>query len=167
MRLEVHVLSRTRKLLLFSGLAMLPLVAAACGGGGDDGDDAPAAPTNPTVEVILEDGSGGAAWRIRYQGAANEQPQVSAGAIRFDATIRGTEQHEFVIYRTDLDAADLPQAEGLVDESSPELTVVLRIETFEASRLETVTLAAGSYVLVCNLPGHYELGMHTNFTVSP
>lgn len=164
MRLEVHVLSRTRKLLLFSGLALLPLVAAACGGGDDDDDDAPVA---PTVNVILEDGAGGAAWRIRYQGAANEQPQISAGAIRFDATIRGALQHEFVIYRTDLDSADLPVAEGLVVESSPDITVVLRIETFEASRLETGTLEAGHYALVCNLPGHYELGMHTNFTVDP
>ncbi len=165
MRLEVHVLSRTRKLLLFSGLAMLPLIAAACGGGDDD--DVPAAPVAPTVNVILEDAEGGAEWRIRYQGAANEQPQVSAGAIRFDATIRGALQHEFAIYRTDLDAGDLPQAEGLVDESSADLTVVLRIETFEASRLETVTLEAGHYALVCNLPGHYQLGMFTNFTVDP
>ncbi len=164
MRLEVHVLSRTRKLLLFTGLAVLPLVAAACGGGGDDAPDAPVA---PTVNVILEDGAGGAAWRIRFQGAANEQPQVSAGDILFDATIRGALQHEFVIYRTDLDAFDLPVVEGLVDESSPDITVVFRIETFEASRLDTATLEAGHYALVCNLPGHYELGMTTNFTVSP
>ena len=44
---------------------------------------------------------------------------------------------------------------------------MLRIDTFEASRLESVVLEAGHYVLVCNLPGHYELGMATNFTVDP
>ena len=167
MRLEVHVLSPTRKLLLFTVLAVLPLVAAACGGGGDGDDDVPDAPVAPTVDVILEDGAGGAAWRIRYQGAANEQPQVSAGEIRFDAAIRGALQHEFVIYRTDLAALDLPLVEGLVDQSSPDITVVLRIDTFEASRLESVVLEAGHYVLLCNLPGHYELGMSTNFTVDP
>jgi len=29
-----------------------------------------------------------------------------------------------------------------------------------------VTLDAGSYVLICNLPGHYRQGMHSSFTVS-
>jgi len=29
----------------------------------------------------------------------------------------------------------------------------------------TVDLEAGTYQLVCNLPGHYEAGMHTVFTV--
>jgi uncharacterized cupredoxin-like copper-binding protein len=29
----------------------------------------------------------------------------------------------------------------------------------------TVDLAAGSYVLLCNLPGHYESGMRTAFDV--
>ena len=28
------------------------------------------------------------------------------------------------------------------------------------------TLAAGNYVMVCNLPGHYKAGMHTAFTVN-
>jgi len=29
----------------------------------------------------------------------------------------------------------------------------------------TVTLDAGQYQLVCNLPGHYQAGMHTTFIV--
>jgi len=27
-------------------------------------------------------------------------------------------------------------------------------------------LEAGSYVIICNLPAHYESGMHTAFTVT-
>jgi len=30
----------------------------------------------------------------------------------------------------------------------------------------TVSLDAGNYVFICNLPGHYEQGMHAAFTVS-
>ena len=29
-----------------------------------------------------------------------------------------------------------------------------------------MTLDAGSYVFICNLPGHYAQGMHTSFTAS-
>ena len=29
-----------------------------------------------------------------------------------------------------------------------------------------VSLKAGSYVIICNLPGHYASGMHTAFTVT-
>ena len=29
-----------------------------------------------------------------------------------------------------------------------------------------MTLDAGNYVFICNLPGHYAQGMHTSFTAS-
>ena len=29
----------------------------------------------------------------------------------------------------------------------------------------TATLAAGNYVVVCDVPGHYQLGMHAAFIV--
>ena len=34
------------------------------------------------------------------------------------------------------------------------------------SKMFHAALTKGSYVLVCNLPGHYQAGMHTAFTVS-
>jgi hypothetical protein len=34
------------------------------------------------------------------------------------------------------------------------------IKTFHIAR------AAGRYVMVCNLPGHYQAGMHAAFTVT-
>ncbi len=35
-----------------------------------------------------------------------------------------------------------------------------------ASKDVTIALAPGHYSLVCNLPGHYSDGMHTDFTCS-
>jgi uncharacterized cupredoxin-like copper-binding protein len=35
-----------------------------------------------------------------------------------------------------------------------------------ASGWLTITLAPGQYELVCNLPGHYTAGMHTQLTVT-
>ena len=33
------------------------------------------------------------------------------------------------------------------------------------SKTVSVTLKKGHYVLLCNLPGHYKAGQHTDFTV--
>jgi uncharacterized cupredoxin-like copper-binding protein len=30
----------------------------------------------------------------------------------------------------------------------------------------SLKLAPGHYVLICNRPGHYEMGMHTSFVVA-
>jgi uncharacterized cupredoxin-like copper-binding protein len=45
--------------------------------------------------------------------------------------------------------------------------VIDEIGEFPADTTETldVTLEAGSYQLVCNLPGHYSSGMFTAFEV--
>ena len=32
-------------------------------------------------------------------------------------------------------------------------------------KTESLNLTAGDYVLICNLPGHYQQGMRTSFTV--
>ncbi len=34
-----------------------------------------------------------------------------------------------------------------------------------SSKSTTKDLAAGKYVLICNLPGHYQKGMRVGFTV--
>ena len=45
--------------------------------------------------------------------------------------------------------------------------MVGRIDTFAGGQTRDATfdLAAGSYLLICNLPGHYQLGMTAAFTV--
>lgn len=35
-----------------------------------------------------------------------------------------------------------------------------------ASETFTITIPAGHYVIMCNEAGHYEAGMHLNFTVN-
>ena len=34
-----------------------------------------------------------------------------------------------------------------------------------AAKTVTLNLRAGHYALICNLPGHYKAGQHTDFTV--
>ncbi|GMU39957.1 MAG: hypothetical protein AMXMBFR23_08230 [Chloroflexota bacterium] len=87
------------------------------------------------------------------------------GTLLFQVANAGTIEHELAIVRTDLTAAALPVRDGIVDtdalEVAGEVEAIARGERAEAE----VTLEAGAYVLLCNLPGHYEAGMRVAFTV--
>ena len=55
-----------------------------------------------------------------------------------------------------------------MDESSDQVTKVLDSGDNIApngSKVFHAALTPGTYVLVCNLPGHYKAGMHEAFTV--
>jgi uncharacterized cupredoxin-like copper-binding protein len=91
---------------------------------------------------------------------------ASAGSVTFNISNEGPSTHEFVIVQTD-DAPDaLPTKDGEVDEDK--LTVVDEQEDIAPSTTATLTtdLDTGSYVIICNIPGHYQSGMHAAFTVS-
>jgi uncharacterized cupredoxin-like copper-binding protein len=98
------------------------------------------------------------------------QASLPAGLIDLAVTDRGPSAHEMLIFQTDLPADKLPLApDGRVDESgdgvlkvfdSGDNIAVGTIKTFH------IALAAGRYVMICNLPGHYLAGMRTAFTVT-
>ena len=92
-----------------------------------------------------------------------------AGEVSFDVSNDAEQTHEFVVFQTDLPEDQLPTDEdGNVDETGEGVTLVDEIEDIEGGSSEslTVNLDAGSYVLICNLPGHYQQGMHTSFSAS-
>ena len=94
---------------------------------------------------------------------------ASAGEVTFDVTNDAEQTHEFVVFKTDLAADQLPTDEGGdVDEAGAGVELVDEIEDIEGGSTQslTVNLDAGSYVLICNLPGHYQQGMHASFTAS-
>ncbi|HSL34374.1 MAG TPA: sulfocyanin-like copper-binding protein [Candidatus Limnocylindrales bacterium] len=91
---------------------------------------------------------------------------ASAGSVTFNVTNSGTTIHEFVVVKTDTKAADLTVVDNKIDESV--LTPVDEIEDIEAGATPTLTvdLAAGHYVLLCNIETHYSQGMYADFDVS-
>lgn len=101
---------------------------------------------------------------------------VPAGEVTFAVTNDGpNDVHEFVVIATDLAAGDLPTDEhGAVDEAGEGMEVVDEIQEVPVGETQelTVTLEAGSYVLVCNIydpdedEAHYQMGMHTALTVT-
>jgi uncharacterized cupredoxin-like copper-binding protein len=88
-----------------------------------------------------------------------------AGSVTFDISNEGPSAHEFVILKTDEAPDALPVKDSEVEEDK--LDVVDEAEDIAPSTTATLTtdLEAGSYVIICNVTGHYEAGMHSAFTV--
>jgi len=122
---------------------------AACGGGGGGGGDGGVAATLADYSISLDPSS------------------VAAGSVSFDITNDGPQTHEFVVFKTDLAPDALPVSDGLVEEESPDLELIGEVEDIAAGATATLeeNLDAGSYVVICNIVTHYELGMRTELTV--
>jgi len=140
-------------------IAVLALVAGACGD--DDGG---------------ETGAGGAIAITLQEFAVIPSPsQAAAGDVTFDATNDGPDDvHEFVVFATDLAPDALPTVEdGSVDETGEGVELQGEIEDIAVGDTQSVTidLAAGNYVLICNIydaseqESHYQEGMRVEFTV--
>lgn len=137
--------SRLHRLAVVPVAAALALATGSCGGGGGIG----AALADFTITL--------------------DESSAAAGELTFDISNDAEQTHEFVIFKTDLAEDQLPTDEdGNVDETGEGVELIDEIEDIEAGASEslTVTLDAGSYVFLCNLPGHYGQGMHTSFTAS-
>jgi uncharacterized cupredoxin-like copper-binding protein len=90
----------------------------------------------------------------------------NAGDVEFGIQNDGPSAHEFVVIRTDVAADALPVENGLIPEDQIELVDEVEDIAPGTNTSLTVNIERGSYVLVCNLPAHYESGMHASFTVA-
>jgi uncharacterized cupredoxin-like copper-binding protein len=95
---------------------------------------------------------------------------LKTGKHTIGYTNNSTVPHEIVIFKTALPANRLPlSADGDVNEESPLLTNVADsgnpLKAGGTKSFTTASLVPGHYVAVCNLPGHYRLGMKLNVTV--
>jgi uncharacterized cupredoxin-like copper-binding protein len=149
------------------------LLLAACGNAGTT-----TAPTTgpiastPAATTPAGSAAAGAITATESEFKIEMSPTTAApGPVTFQITNSGTQVHEFVVVKTDVAADALPQKtdEPEVDEDASSLTAVDEVEDIAAGASASldVTLEAGHYVLFCNVPGHYQLGMHTDFTVGP
>lgn len=123
------------------------VVAVACGG-------QEAAPSGSQVIVEMSD----------YKVSVNV-PSVKAGSVKIGVRNIGAMAHSFEVLKTDLPDDKLPVdgASGKAKEDGK----VGGIETIAVGKSAAVTidLTPGKYVLICNVAGHYQLGMHAPFTV--
>ena len=166
-----------RPSLRIGGLLGTVVLIAACSGGSNN-TSAPTTGANPTPAASMggeepSSGPGGGGSSVDAT-ESDYKIDVSSmttapGGVTFHVTNSAGQVHEFVVIKTDLAADALPYDEDSaeVDEDSSELTVVDEVEDLEggSSADLDVQLEAGHYALICNVPGHYQLGMHTDFTV--
>ena len=156
------VRSRIFVALLVLGVALI--VAAACGDDDDDGGETPAAGETPAVG---ETPAAAATVDVSFVEFAVNPAQDAAGAgtLTFSVSNDGTIPHDFWAIKTDLAPDALPTEASRVDED--QVDVVARTGEFSAGETQEVSadLDPGSYVLICNVPGHYDLGMRAAFTV--
>ena len=102
------------------------------------------------------------------------QPFAPQGKVSFLVTNAGAKKHEFVVLQTDTAAAafQIVSFEGeanRIDEDAKGVTNVGETGDMEpgAVMMMTLDLAPGHYAVVCNLVGHYAMGMHQDFFVTP
>jgi len=131
-------------------LAATALVFAACAG-------APAAPAKTDMAVALNDTS-----------IVATPVTAPAGEVSLNVTSNGTTLHEIEVFTVPagVDADNLPVEGFLADTEGAGMELVDEIDIIpQATPTLTIDLAAGRYALICNLPGHYALGMHTTVTI--
>ncbi|MDA0365373.1 MAG: sulfocyanin-like copper-binding protein [Chloroflexi bacterium] len=149
------------KLTLALGMVGLSAMLLACSSSDSESPAAtgttaaatPAAAASP-VEATLTDFA-----------IALSKDSAPAGLVTFAAKNDGATPHELVVIKSDLAPDALPVADGKVDEAA--MDFIGEIEEFPVGESQTgaFELDAGKYILICNVAGHYQLGMHAAFTV--
>ena len=146
--------------VLLGPLAMLAALiaaasSAACGSVEDARDDAPAGGAGGVAVTVVMD-----EWSVEPAVAS-----APAGEVTFNAVNRGGLAHDLWVIRTDLDAGALDVESGFAVVADGEVAARSGDVTAGAAERLTATLEAGRYVLICNIAGHYELGMRVSFAV--
>jgi uncharacterized cupredoxin-like copper-binding protein len=150
---------RAGLVLLVAGATVL----AACGGGESGGSSS----SSEKSSGSSSGGAGGALTAALSEWALKPSASsAKAGKVEIKVSNSGTTPHELVIVKTDVAHDKLEQANGLADEAK--YKPVVRTKQLNGGESETLSaeLAAGKYVLLCNISGHYGLGMHAAFTVN-
>jgi uncharacterized cupredoxin-like copper-binding protein len=88
---------------------------------------------------------------------------VKAGSVSFKVTNTGKLLHELIVVKSNAAPGKLPVTNGRVSEK----TSAGEVPDVEpgASKSVTLKLAAGKYILLCNIKGHYQAGQWIGFTV--
>ncbi len=139
----------TRRVALLACVAML--VVSACGSSGPE-----ALPADVTVIVDMSE----------YKITLNTTT-VKAGVVKIGIRNLGTMVHDFDLIKTDLPFDKLP-IDGAAGKAKDD-GLVKQMTNISPNRVTTLeaNLAAGNYVIICNVSGHYQLGMRAALTVQP
>ena len=93
-------------------------------------------------------------------------PSIAAGEVTFEMINEGAVVHDIWVLRTAHAYDALPVQSGVAVTGGDVEVVEKVLETASGTTVSlTASLVPGSYVLICNIPAHYELGMRAPFTI--
>jgi uncharacterized cupredoxin-like copper-binding protein len=171
-----------KRVLIVVSIVVLGSMTVACGGD-DNGGSTTGAATGGTATGATATGgtaTGGTASGTSGSGTtidvtekdfaiAVSPSSATSGNLTFSIHNDGPSPHEFVIFNTDLAPDELPtNDDGTVNEEGEGVEHVDEVEDIAPGTDGSldVSLDPGTYVFICNLPGHYSQGMHVAFTVA-
>jgi uncharacterized cupredoxin-like copper-binding protein len=131
---------RLRPSVSAAGAAVVAALSiVSCGGSSTSGSGANTVPANPDLTILAQD--------IKFD---KKEYSVKAGAVKTAYISKGEQTHTLVVQ--DPRGNDVP----------PKLRV-----TPGQQHGAVYQLAAGTYVLYCDIPGHRDAGMQATLTVTP
>lgn len=137
-------------MMRFAALALaLTLAASACG-------ETVAAFQPGEVQLVVE--------LTDYKVVTNVAT-IRAGETKIGVRNRGSQPHDLVLLRTDLAPDKLPYDVGRARADEPGLVARTKELRAGGTAAVTATLEPGQYVIICNVAGHYGLGMRTSLRV--
>ena len=157
--------------MLPTRFAIIALTAAALTLGGYNGNtkrNDPTGTSTGTSTAVAGQGESSVNVDMKEVSMTSGRTSVPSGEISFRALNSGTIEHDMRVIRTDLDPKQLPMQSGGAQVDLGKLDERLALTGVNAgqSKTDKVRLAAGKYVLLCNLPAHYQSGMVAPFTVT-
>ena len=99
-----------------------------------------------------------------------DQPAVKAGSVTLEVTNWSRSVlHEMIVVSVDSPSAPLPYDYSQARVPEEQVKVLGEAADLQpnSSRTVELTLSPGSYLLICNIPGHYAAGMVTALNVTP
>ncbi len=164
-----------RNALVLGGLAAVSVTLAACGSSNDTKSTTSAAAAAPATTTAAATATPAA---TPSPAAATTDPTITANEYAFaptDLTVKagkvkltlknsGKIVHEVVVLKTD-QAADALKVGSSARVSEKDSVGEVSETAPGATKTSTLDLKPGKYVLVCNIPGHYSLGMRGTLTV--
>jgi len=156
-------ISKTVMTVVGAGASVL--VFAGCGGGGSDS-------TSTEAQAPAQGATGGALTiGMSDYAFSPSDTTTKAGTVKISTPNQGQLPHELVLLKTDQSPNSLPTlSNGEVDEEGLEAKGVESPGEIEdvnpgATKSASLKLTPGTYVMICNLPGHYKQGMYGTLTV--
>ena len=129
--------------------------------------EAPASTPAPTPAPTAAPKTGPVAVSLTDIAIKLDQGWTSAGPVTFSIKNVGTVAHQLVVLKTDIAQNQIPvstTSPGTV--TQPGFLGTTALINPGGSATLTLSLTSGNYVLLCNQPAHYLIGMHTAFKVN-